>query len=176
MMINSQILTIEPAQIFIKKIELIIYLFAFCVPMLLHGQQMLVGPIVNALLFIVARKLSWQKLWPVILLPSLAAIIQGVVVGPWTMFLIYLMPAIWLGNFSLVFIIKKFETTNLIARIALASIFKAALIFVAAWVLVQLNLIPVALLPLMGMGQLLTALVGGGLAEASLQLINRDVK
>ncbi|PIP14922.1 hypothetical protein COY88_02950 [Candidatus Roizmanbacteria bacterium CG_4_10_14_0_8_um_filter_35_28] len=54
-------------------------------------------------LFIAVQKFSYKKILPVIVLPSLGAILNGVLFGPATIFLYYFLPFIWIGNLILIY-------------------------------------------------------------------------
>ncbi|MEN8253312.1 MAG: hypothetical protein ABFQ62_02980 [Patescibacteria group bacterium] len=163
---NAQVISLDSlTQVIAKNLELILYAFAFVFPLVLHGQQLLVGPIINALLFFAARKLSYKKLLPLVILPSLAAVTRGVVVGPLTMFLVYLLPFIWLSNLILIFVVKKLKDKSLVLRVGLSSVLKAVFLFSVTWIMFQANMLPKILLTAMGVLQLSTAVAGGVLEE-----------
>jgi hypothetical protein len=44
---------------------------------------------------------------PFVMLPSIAAVAHGVLFGSFSVFLVYMMPAIWIGNFLLVYTIQQ---------------------------------------------------------------------
>ena len=131
----------------------------FFLPLLLSGPQLLVGSIVNLLLIGAVQKLSRSKAWPLAFLPSIGAVLHGVVFWPFTMFLVYMMPAIWLGNFVLMYMFKHISQQRL--GILTWSIAKAALLFLVAFVLIQSHVLPSIFLQAMGIFQLATALIGG---------------
>jgi hypothetical protein len=123
--------------------------------------------IVNAALVLAALNLKNQRLLPVILLPSLAVLSRGLIFGPLTMYLVYLIPFIWLGNSLLVFLVKRLflgSNRDRWLTLGIGSVAKAALIFAGAFALFSLSLIPQALLIPMSILQLATAIGGGILA------------
>ena len=80
-----------------KNLLLAIYALAcFAVPFLLGHPQWLVGSIVNAVLVLAALNLKKTAILPIILLPSLAVLAQGLIFGSFTFLLIYLIPAVWI--------------------------------------------------------------------------------
>ena len=109
---------------------------------------------------------GWKNLF-VIALPSIGAYLTGFVFGVNTTFLLYFIPAIWLGNFIYVYLIKKFSVAKhqLVQGIVYFSIVKSALLFVVALGLVSLKIVPQPFLFAMGPLQLVTALSGGFLGS-----------
>lgn len=135
---------------------------AFLVPMIFSYPQWLIGTMVNTILFIGALKLDFKKQLPIIILPSLGAFAHGVLFGPLTVFLLYFLPFIWLGNALLVRFIS-FKLVNqwpFFYRAFTASILKFAVLFLAAYIYINLGLVPVVFLSSMGLIQLLTAIMG----------------
>ena len=71
------------------------------------NSQLIVGSIVNTALVISAINLKgWKKILLVVTMPSISTIASGYIFGPISMPMIYMMPAIWLGNFALIFSFK----------------------------------------------------------------------
>ena len=84
--------------------EMILYaVVAFSLPFILGHEQLLVGSVVNCALVLAALNLRGARLLPVILLPSVGALLAGMVFGPLSASLVYMLPFIWLGNAILVF-------------------------------------------------------------------------
>jgi hypothetical protein len=135
----------------------------FLIPFTLGHPQLLVGVAVNALLIRSALTLPSYKTIPIILAPAVGAIARGMVLGPFTFFLVYMLPFIWIGNYILVYAFKLKLKRNLNYGLTFlgASLLKAGFLYAAAFVLYRASLIPQALLPAMGMLQLTTALIGG---------------
>ena len=139
----------------------------FLVPFIIGHSQLVTGIIVNAALVLAALNLKNEKLLPVILLPSLAVLSRGIIFGPLTLYLIYLIPFIWLGNFLLVFLVKRLflgSNRNRWLTLGIGSTAKVAFLFAGALALFGLSLIPQALLIPMSILQLATAIGGGTLA------------
>jgi hypothetical protein len=147
-----------------ENIHFIIYMAAcFLAPFLLGHPQILVGIIVNASLILGATYIKGYKLLPIILLPSIAVLSRGIVFGPFTMFLIYMIPFIWLGNAVYAYLYKylHFNKVNSALGIGIASAAKTAFLFGTAFILVKLSVLPAIFLATMGWLQLVTALGGG---------------
>ena len=79
---------------------------SFIVPFSLGHPQWLVGTIINASLFLAAIFLPKKFFTPLIILPSLGVLGRGIIFGPFTSFLIYFLPFIWLGNLILILVFK----------------------------------------------------------------------
>jgi hypothetical protein len=138
-------------------------------------NQLLIGSAVNMLLFISAFRMSGWKSLLLIISPSAGAYLSGLVLGASTAFLLYFIPAIWLGNFVYVYGVKKFAVLG--GRLAYAAILssfaKACLLFVVALALVSLDVVPGLFLVAMGPLQLATALSGAALGSLSLLGLER---
>lgn len=71
------------------------------------NSQLIVGSIVNTALIVSAINLKgWKKILFVVTMPSIATILSGYIFGPLSMPMVYMIPAIWAGNFALVFSYK----------------------------------------------------------------------
>jgi len=122
-------------------------------------NQLFVGSAVNFLLALAAYRISamW-KILPIAIVPSIGAYLSGVVFGAATSSLLYFIPAIWLGNFVYVRMLKQNARA---VGVAYASLAKSALLFAVALVLVYASVVPSPFLVAMGPLQLVTALIGG---------------
>ncbi|MBU0615982.1 MAG: hypothetical protein KJ601_07880 [Nanoarchaeota archaeon] len=148
-----------------ENIELLVYsALAFFVPFFAGHPQFLVGTLVNASLILAAFNLKGYKLLPVIMLPSLGVLSRGIIFGPFTMFLVYMIPFIWVSNAIIVLVFKRLIKYNKVGTLITGSIAKTAFLFTAAFVLVNLEVVPVLFLTTMGVFQLYTALAGGAIA------------
>jgi len=150
-----------------ENIQMIFYsVLAFFIPFFLGHPQWIVGIIVNAALILGATYLKRYKLLPVILLPSLGVMTAGLIFGTYTIFLLYLVPFIWLGNAVYAYLFKHltFMKMNKLLGIVISSLVKAGLLFGVTFVMVSLNVLPALFLTAMGVLQLITALAGGVIA------------
>ena len=111
---------------FTKTIDLVqtilIFLIAFLVPTFLgklitaifgaesviaSNSQIIIGSIVNTALIIAALNLKgWGKIIGVVTMPSISTILSGYVFKTASVYMIYMIPAIWVGNFALVYAYK----------------------------------------------------------------------
>ena len=146
-----------------ENIELVIYsTICFFLPLFLGHPQILVGIVVNASLVLAALRLKTKQLLPVIIMPVLGTLSRGLLFGPFTIYLLYLIPFIWISNALLVYFVKKINKK--ILGLSIGSIIKSSFLFLSAFLLVRLSVIPTIFLIAMGPTQLLTAISGGTLA------------
>lgn len=98
---------------------ILIFLIALLVPTFLGGilskifgstsvistnSQLIIGTIVNAALVTAAINLKgWAKILGVVTMPSISTILSGYVFGTASVYMVYMIPAIWLGNFAIIY-------------------------------------------------------------------------
>ncbi len=132
----------------------------FLVPFLFAWPQLLVGSIVNCLLVLIALHCRHRYTSMVmIMLPSIAALMNGVIFGSFTIFLAYILPAIWIGNYLFISIIQRIQHLGL--GIFVWACVKTLCIFLIVYLLFSLWLVPVIFLKTMGIIQWGTACIGG---------------
>ncbi|MCX6773902.1 MAG: hypothetical protein NTY68_02775 [Candidatus Micrarchaeota archaeon] len=162
--------------IFAEKHETI-KVFALCfaiflVP-LLFSQQLIAGTLVNAMLIYSALRIkgSWSYVPAVI--PSVAAMLAGVLFGAAHAVLLML-PFIWLGNMSLIFVMKSMK--DYARSLATAAAVKTAILSVSVLALATFAGVPSALISSFTYLQLVTAISGGILAFVAMKgIIKRNV-
>lgn len=161
-LLNLQIYKFDDKQRFT---EMIFYsVICFFLPLFIGHPQIVVGITVNVLLIMSALNMQNYKLLPVIILPSLGALSRGILFGPFTVYLVYIIPFIWLGNFILVYMFKSLylhRKINYFITLFSAAFLKALFLFSAAFVLYKLNVIPAVFLIAMGIMQFITAFSAG---------------
>ena len=136
--------------------------FSFIIPFSLGHSQFLTGTLTNSFLFLAIIFLPRRLFWPLIFLPSLAVLSRGLIFGPLTIFLIYLLPFIWLGNYFLMVVFKKInDRYNFYLSVFLAALVKGLVIFIPTFFFFKINLLPYFFLRTMGFNQFLTAILGG---------------
>ena len=167
--------TIEDYSSKYNNVELfILSALSLTIPLFLGHPQLLIGSIINALLFRAALTMNFKKSLPIILLPSVGAYLGGVLFGGATAFLLYFIPVIWLANFTYIFTAKfvsnKFKK-NYGSNVLVASVAKSALLFSAAFIAVTFFGFPAMFLTAMGLFQLYTALIGGTIATLGTKLV-----
>jgi hypothetical protein len=152
----------------LKNFELVVYSsLCFFLPLFIGHPQIIVGVGVNACLILAALNLKGNRVWPVILLPSLGVLSRGIIFGPLTIFLIYFIPFIWISNAFFVYSFKIFmlkRKLNYFLTLFLGIAFKCSFLFVSALILYKLNLVPEVFLSAMGLMQIITAAIGGVVA------------
>lgn len=151
-----------------ENLEVISYsAICFFTPFLLGHPQYVVGVVVNAMLILAALRIGKYGVLPVIMLPSLGVLSRGLIFGPYTPLLAYMIPFIWLGNGILVYSIKKIvaeKKFNKWLGLGAGTVAKTAFLFTMASVFVTFGLIPSIFLTSMGILQLATAIGGGIIA------------
>lgn len=71
------------------------------------NAQLIVGTIVNTALISAAINLKgWKKIVGIVTLPSISTLLGGYVFETSSPFMVYMIPAIWIGNFALIYAYK----------------------------------------------------------------------
>lgn len=142
------------------------------------NSQIIVGSVVNAALIMAAINLKgWKEIVGVVTMPSISTILGGYVLGTASVYMVYMIPAIWLGNFVLVYSYKLWmlqkEKNYFLAGI-LGIVIKVAIIFGCFEVLNAFQVFPSKLVEnlqtAMGMTQFITAGIGTLIAFAIYQI------
>ena len=131
-------------------------------------SQIIVGSIVNTALIVTAINVKgWKKIVGIITLPSISTILGGYVFKTASVYMAYMIPAIWFGNFAIVYLYKllllnkklNYFVTGIIAIIA-----KVAIIFGGFSLLNVFGIFPEKLVQnlqvAMGLTQGITATIG----------------
>lgn len=140
----------------------IIISLAFFIPFLISGPQLLTGTLVNCLLILGIKFVDKKNHLIIAALPSVAAVLNGLVFGKFTIFLVYFLPFIWIGNFILIkSIIYLKEKYSLSLSIILSVIFKTIVLYITALIYFKFKLVPEIFLTAMGAFQLITGVMGG---------------
>ncbi len=149
--------------------ELALYLGAsFLLPFVIPTPQILLGSLVNSILVLSAYNLKGLKSYSVAVVPSLMALLVGLLLGSSTHFIIYMLAGIWTGNITYITVVKGlFPNTfrESIKSIVAGSIAKGLLITGYTYALAQFITLPEPVLMAFGPIQIVTALVGGLLAS-----------
>lgn len=162
---------------------ILIFLIALLVPTFLGGilskifgstsvistnSQLIIGTIVNAALVTAAINLKgWAKILGVVTMPSISTILSGYVFGTASVYMVYMIPAIWLGNFALIYSYKLLMLGKnkhyFLARIV-GIVVKVVIIFALFNIINLFEIFPEKLVEnlrnAMGMTQLITATLG----------------
>lgn len=169
-------------------LSILIFLVPMIIPQLLStifgttswiatNSQYVVGTIVNLSLVIAAINVKgFKQIAGLITLPSISAIGSGLIFKSASIFTVYMIPAIWIGNFTFVYLYKKLlmqKKINYILTAIVAILVKVAIIYLFFRVLALIINIPTpmftALNLSMGMNQLITAtiasIIGFGISK-----------
>ena len=132
------------------------------------NSQIIIGTIVNMALIMAAINLKgWWKIIGVVTMPSIATILGGYVFGTSSVFMVYMIPAIWIGNFILVYSYKLLvldKNKNYFLAGIVGIILKVLVIFSVFNLLNLFNIFPEKMVTMlqtsMGLTQLITASAG----------------
>ena len=140
-----------------------IFIVSFFLPFFMGHPQWLVGTVVNAGLFLAAAYLPKKYFLPIVIFPSLAVLARGLIFGPFTFFLIYFLPFVWLANYILIRIFSFLANRNkgYMISVVLSAAVKFVLLFLIANIYFKFSVVPAVFLYTMGINQLATALSGG---------------
>lgn len=149
-----------------------------------NNSQIIVGTVVNTILVISALNLKgWNKTIFVVTMPSISTIMSGYVFKTASIYMVWMIPAIWLGNFVLIlsfkYIMIKRNSSYFIAAI-IGIIGKVAIIFGIFMLLKAFNIFPVKMISnlqkAMSLIQLITATLGSLFAFVIYKLENKKEK
>lgn len=136
--------------------------------MIANNSQIIVGSVVNTLLVISALNLKgWSKTIFVVTMPSISTIMSGYIFKSASIYMVWMIPAIWIGNFILIFAFKYLMLANgknyFVAAIT-GIICKVIVIFGFFTILKALNVFPEKIVSklqnAMSLIQLITATIG----------------
>lgn len=160
----------EPKTITLPKTTTLILEYSllatsFLIPFFISGPQLLTGTIVNTLLFLFVSQAYSKKILPIVILPSIGALLNGILFGKFTIFLLYFLPFIWVGNYVLIQSFSSLLKKNsFFVSVLVSSVLKFLVLFSIAYLFTMTKIVPMIFLQLMGLFQLGTALMGGILA------------
>lgn len=140
---------------------------SFLIPFFISGPQILTGSVVNAFLFLSVYFFDRKKTLPLLILPSIGAVGNGLLFGTFTPFLLYFLPLIWGGNYILVRVFEYMHKRYTpFVSITASAFLKSSFLFIVASFYVGYRIVPAIFLQAMGLFQLITAMLGGILALA----------
>lgn len=138
------------------------------------NSQYIVGTLVNTLLILAGVNAKGLKnVIGIVTLPSISALLGGLVLKASSIYTVYMIPAIWVGNFAIIYLYRYLfvkKKLNYIVTSLIAIITKCAAIYAGFRLLVAANIIPgaskvfTALNVAMGTNQLITATIGAVVA------------
>lgn len=147
-----------------------------------QNSQLIVGSIVNTALIVTAINLKgWKKVLGVVTMPSISTILSGYVFKSASVYMVYMIPAIWIGNFVLVYAYKLImlskEKHYFLAGI-IGVVAKVLVIAAGFMLLKSFNIFPAKLVTTlqtaMTTTQLITASIGTFIAFAIYKLEYRS--
>lgn len=148
-----------------------------------NNSQYIVGTIVNTALIMTAIHIEgWKKITGIITLPSLSALAGGLVFSIGSIYTLYMIPAVWIGNFLIIYLYRKLFVQKHLSYIissTAAILLKAGVIFAGYNLLLAVQVIPsgskvaAMLFSAMGLNQVITAVCGSILAFAIFKLTYR---
>ena len=154
------------------------YLGVFTIPFLLGFPQTLIGTLVNAFLVLSAVIIKDpKKVLPLVFLPSVGVLARGLVFGPFTFLIFYMLPFIWFSNAVLVWMTDRLYLKmgmNYLSSLLISSLVKSLALYLAAFGWVSLGLLPRVFLQTMGPIQFLTAILGGLLAYGVIKSLEKS--
>lgn len=148
------------------------------------NSQIIVGSIVNTALIICAINIKgWKKIIGVVTMPSLSTVLSGYVFGTASVYMVYMIPAIWLGNLALIYFYKLVmleKEKNYFLAGVLGIIVKVLVIFSFFELLNLFKIFPSKLVTnlqtAMGFTQLITASIGMIIAFVIYQVEKKKLK
>ena len=135
---------------------------------LVQNSQIIIGSIVNTALIVAAINLKgFKKILGVVTMPSIATIFSGIVFKYSSIYTIYMVPFIWLGNYSLIYLYKRLLVSmgkNYFIAGMVGIISKTLIIYCGFLLLNTAHLFPTKIASIlqvaMGTTQIITATIG----------------
>lgn len=132
------------------------------------NSQIIVGGVVNTALIVSAINVKgWRKIISIITLPSISTILGGYVFKTASVYMAYMIPAIWLGNFALVYLYKALllkKNLNYFVTSVISIAVKVGIIFLGFNLINAFGIFPAKLVQnlqnAMGFMQAITATIG----------------
>lgn len=150
------------------------------------NSQIIVGSIVNTALIIAGLNVKgWRRLVLIATLPSLSAIGSGYLFGSLSKATVFMIPGIWLGNFSIMLLMKYLYTNkkiNYFVSAGISIIVKVAIIFGVLNIWMAVSILPNqgaaadTLRNTMGLTQAITASIGAVISVCILKICCRKKK
>lgn len=133
-----------------------------------NNSQIIIGSIVNTALIMTAINIKgWKSTALVVTMPSISTILGGYVFGTASIFMVYMIPAIWVGNFALVYAYKAImvaKSKNYFLAGIIGIAVKVAVIFGIFSILNAFGIFPTKIVntlqTAMSLTQLITATIG----------------
>lgn len=132
------------------------------------NSQLIVGSVVNTVLVISALNIKgWGKISFIVTMPSISTIMSGYVFKSASVYMVWMIPAIWIGNFALIVALKyimMLKNKNYFLAAVIGIICKVAIIAGCFFILKAFKVFPEKLVSnlqnAMSITQLITATIG----------------
>ena len=149
-----------------------------------NHSQIIVGSIVNTALIMSAIHIKgWKKIIGIVTMPSISTVLGGYVLGTASVYMVYMIPAIWLGNLALIYFYKLIlleKKKNYFLAGVLGILVKVFVIFGFFEILNAFGIFPAKLVTnlqmAMGLTQLITASIGMLIAFTIYKIEKRKLK
>lgn len=110
------------------------------------NSQIIVGSIVNTALIMTGLNIKgWRKILLIATLPSLSAIGSGYIFASLSKVTIFMVPGIWLGNFSIIMLMKYLYANkgiNYVLSAIISIVVKTAIIFAVLNIWMAFSILP----------------------------------
>ena len=173
-----------------KKLEimelLLIILGVFLIPIIIPyvytgaiNSQYIIGSIVNASLIIAGVNVKgFKKIIGIISLPSIYAIVSGLIFKTASIYMVFMIPFIWLGNFMIIYLYRYLfvhKKTNYVVASIISILVKVSIVFISINLLIKImainSNIALMLKTAMGLNQLITGILGSFIAFIVIHII-----
>ena len=149
-----------------------------------NHSQIIVGSIVNTALIMSAIHIKgWKQIIGIVTMPSISTVLGGYVLGTASVYMVYMIPAIWLGNLALIYFYKLIlleKKKNYFLAGVLGILVKVFVIFGFFEILNAFGIFPAKLVTnlqmAMGLTQLITASIGMLIAFTIYKIEKRKLK
>lgn len=157
---KTEAITLVPS----LRLDILLPVIGFVLPLVVSGSQIITGSLVNALLVLFAHVYSKKNAFFMCVAPSVGALFNGVLFGRFTFSLLYFMPFIWIANFIFIALHRKLKNYGVIFMVCISAVIKSGVLFTAAYIFVSGRIVPGIFLTGMGIFQLATAVIGSCIA------------
>jgi hypothetical protein len=158
--------TLENKRNYIRFV-IVSYVLAFFIPVLLGQFTWVCGVFINAIYILAAMNFHKNSFLPILFIPSIEKVAGALAFSIFFPFLLYLLPFIWVGNISYVYLFRYFKSkwaNKSFLSLFIASIVKTAVIVIGTIVLYLVGEVYYSFILLVGAVQLFSAFIGGSLA------------
>lgn len=149
-----------------------------------QNSQIIVGSVVNTALIVAAINVKgWKKIAGIITMPSISTILSGYVFKSASPYMAYMIPAIWIGNFALVYsykLVMLAKEKNYFVAGVIGIVTKVLAIALGFIILKEFNVFPAKLVNTLQVAmtttQLITASIGAVVAFGIYVIEKKQIK